>query len=663
MLAKGTIATKLALLILISCGIIFSVILGYNYWESRRFLELELEKTAQNLTQSMVYRVESHLASITRTTEGLARSVQLITPDEPQLLPLIKTTLADNPDIYGMAVAFEPYAFSARRELYAPYYHRDDDRLRLSRLEQTYQQNTPYPYWDWYQIPRELKLTQWSEPYFDTGAGNALMSTCSVPFYHGATRHEQVKGITTADVSLQALTDLVDSVRVLETGYAMLVSRNGTFLAHPDANLVMNESFFSFASARGMPELRVQGRQMLNQPSGFFRYLNFRGEQSWIYHASIPSTGWTLAVVFPADELAANVNTLSRNMALLGATGSLLLAAAIIAITSALLRPLRQLATASSAIARGEFDTPLPNIRSQDEVGVLTDDFRRMVASLKTYIRDLTETTAAKERIQSELHVASRIQSGLLPRIFPAFPERTELNLHASMVPAKEVGGDFYDFFFIDSTRLCFLIADVSDKGVPAALYMMVCKTLLKSEGQRLQDPGEILTSVNGILAADNENCMFATVFCGLLDLDSGELKYASAGHNPPVLIDEQGPRFLAVPPALMLGPMEQITYRSSSIQLNRNEVLFLYTDGVTEARSVTGTLYGEQRLLTCLQQTPDNDARSLIEQVGCELAEHAQGIDRSDDITMLALRLLPGTPDTAPTHDSEPNDKDLSSR
>ncbi len=655
MLNRRSIAARLALLILVSCSLIFSLILGYNYWESRRFLEQELESTAHNLTQALVYRVESHLIAIARTTEGLARSVELSSPDEPRLLQLVQSTLADNPAIYGMAVAFEPYAFSARQYLYATYFHRTADQIQLSRLEHTYQHDTPYLYWDWYQIARELRQIQWSEPYFDTGAGNALMSTCSVPFYHSAAQTQDIKGITTADVSLLALTDLVNRTRVLETGYAMLLSQNGTFLAHPDTQRVMNESFFSLAET---PDLRAKGRQMLHETSGFFRYRNFRDEQSWLYHARIPSTGWTLAVVFPEAELSASVDTLSRNMALLGAIGSLLLAIVIIVITRVLLHPLRQLASASNAIAQGEFDTPLPDARRQDEVGILTDDFNHMVSSLKTYMHDLAETTAAKERIQSELQVASRIQSGLLPRIFPAFPEHSELDLYASMVPAKEVGGDFYDFFFIDARRLCFLIADVSDKGVPAALYMMVCKTLLKSEGQRLQDPGEVLTSVNGILAADNENCMFATVFCGLLDIDSGELKYASAGHNPPVLIDAQGARFLGVTPALMLGPMEQTQYRSASMQLDHNEVLFLYTDGVTEARSATGALYGEQHLLQSLQQAPHDDARLLIEHVSHALTLHAHGIDRSDDITMLALRLRPNLPRIPATDspDKEPS-------
>ncbi len=250
----------------------------------------------------------------------------------------------------------------------------------------------------------------------------------------------------------------------------------------------------------------------------------------------------------------------------------------------------------------------------------------------------LIQANVARERIEGELNVATDIQASLLPRTFPAFPHRPEFEVYASMDAAKEVGGDFYDFFFIDETHLCFLIADVSDKGVPAALYMMVAKTLLKSEGQRLAEPAKILSSVNNTLAADNDNCMFTTVLCAILDTETGEVRMANAGHNPPLLIDSEGVRYLHLKAGLVLGPMMDTVYQTEQAWLKAGDTLFLYTDGVTEAKNPEDKLYGEDRLLKALQDNPKKDVTEMIHKIRTTVTRHANGAPQSDDITMLAI-------------------------
>ena len=250
----------------------------------------------------------------------------------------------------------------------------------------------------------------------------------------------------------------------------------------------------------------------------------------------------------------------------------------------------------------------------------------------------LIYVSAARERIQGELNIATDIQASLLPRIFPAFPHRHDFDVYASMDPAKEVGGDFYDFFFIDDEHLCFLVADVSDKGVPAALYMMVAKTLLKSEGQRLGDPALILSSVNNILSADNESCMFTTVLCATLNTRSGEVRIANAGHNPPLLIDAEGVRYLRLKTGLVLGPIPDLAYENDSVMLQPGDTLFLYTDGVTEAQNSEHALYGEQRLQAALVRCPREDLTEMIHCIRAEVTRHAHGAPQSDDVTMLAI-------------------------
>jgi len=237
------------------------------------------------------------------------------------------------------------------------------------------------------------------------------------------------------------------------------------------------------------------------------------------------------------------------------------------------------------------------------------------------------------------LQVATDIQESLLPRLFPAFPDRPEFDVFASMDAAKEVGGDFYDFFFIDDTNLCFLIADVAGKGVPAALYMMVAKTLLKSEGQRLGEPDQILSYVNNVLATDNDSCMFATVFCAILNIGNGEVRFANAGHNPPLICDAGGIRYLTIKSGFVLGPMTDIDYETERIIMQPGDTLFLYTDGVTEATNHEDELYGEPRLLDALTRGPKGDLTEMIHYIRAEVAGHANGAPQSDDVTMLAVR------------------------
>ncbi|MEA5098441.1 MAG: SpoIIE family protein phosphatase [Burkholderiaceae bacterium] len=286
-----------------------------------------------------------------------------------------------------------------------------------------------------------------------------------------------------------------------------------------------------------------------------------------------------------------------------------------------------------SLLPAAEYDAGLLTFRMKLGGGVLLLLALFFAGSLR-----MIQANVARERIQGELNVATDIQASLLPRTFPAFPHRPEFDIFASMDPAKEVGGDFYDFFFIDDTHLCFLIADVSDKGVPAALYMMVAKTLLKSEGQRLAEPAQILASVNNTLAADNDNCMFTTVLCAILNTATGEVRLANAGHNPPLLIDAAGVRYLHLQAGLVLGPMVDTGYQTERVWLNAGDTLFFYTDGVTEAKNPEDKLYGEDRLLKALQEGPKNDVTEMIHTIRAAVTRHANGAPQSDDVTMLAI-------------------------
>ncbi len=245
-----------------------------------------------------------------------------------------------------------------------------------------------------------------------------------------------------------------------------------------------------------------------------------------------------------------------------------------------------------------------------------------------------------KKKIENELNVATEIQASMLPRIFPPFPDRKDFNIYASMEPAKEVGGDLYDFFLIDEGKLCFLIGDVSGKGVPASLFMAIAKTLLKTEALRGLTPDEILYRVNNILYPENDASMFVTIFCVILDLKTGEMQFANGGHNPPLLCSNGGGiDFMQLPKSFVVGPMPDTEYKSQQMTLEPDDVIFLYTDGVTEAMNPGKELFSEERLKQCLSKLRGKKVKDIIDGVRTEIKDFAQGASQSDDITMLALR------------------------
>ena len=260
--------------------------------------------------------------------------------------------------------------------------------------------------------------------------------------------------------------------------------------------------------------------------------------------------------------------------------------------------------------------------------------------SFKRFIENLKRETEAKERIESELRIARDIQASMLPRTFPPFPDRTEFEIFALMEPAKEVGGDFYDFFFVDKNKLCFLIGDVSGKGVPAALFMSISKTLLKNEALRGLSVKDVVDRVNNILCPDNQLCMFVTVFCIIMDLTTGEMEFSNGGHNPPLICGNgRCFEFINVPKGCVLGAIENSKSGSGKITLRPGDMIFLYTDGVTEAMSPQNELYSEARLKDALAKLTEKSVTEIAQVMREELRSFAQEAPQSDDITMLVLK------------------------
>ena len=625
--------------ILTSTACIFIAAFGYNYFYSRSQILADVEKNSEIITIATVSKIEIVLNGVEKVPSYLARSLESSKPSLPELQKQITYLLQTNPEIFGSAVAYEPYAFDGKSLYSAPYMCRG----QYGGLVPSFLGNDEYQYFslDWYQMPKELGKPVWSEPYFDEGAGNIMMSTYSVPFYNYKDGKQIFTGIVTADISLEWLMETIKKISSHQSSYSFLISRNGIFVSHPNKDYIMRESIFSIAEANHDNGLREIGRDMIRGGKGFVTLKNhFAGQKAWMYYAPLPSLGWSIGVVFPEERLFAGIGKLGAIIMAIGGAGFLALLVVIIAISGTITKPLRVLADRAGEIARGNLEVEVPTVRSHDEVAALSNSFHNMKVALKEYISNLAETTAAKERIENELRIAHTIQMSFLPKRFPPFPEKEEFEIFAVLEPAKEVGGDLYDFFLIDEEHVFFSIGDVSGKGVPAALFMAVTKTLMKGIASQAVSPSMALSMVNQELCKDNDTSMFVTVFCGILNFKTGELLFANAGHNLPVLISSGSEiRWLESPPGFLLGIMEDTQYETSRMILTPGDTLFLYTDGVTEAMNSQQAFFSDPTLIETIarcpdQRTPDAIIDCVLKAVKAFIGEEPQ----SDDITMLAL-------------------------
>lgn len=397
---KG-LAFKLILYIFTSISIIFFLIFVYNYHISKKIVHKNLVASAENLTTSIVLKVEKVLGSIEKVPLNFAKIIESSNYSKEELLGILRQVVANNPEIYGTALAFEPYYYDSTQKYFSPYYCRDSTGISFLYLG-----DDQYDYFsmDWYQIPKELNRPVWSEPYYDEGGGEAIMSTFSVPLYKEKDGQKLFIGVLTADVSLDWLKDMMDSVKIYETGYAYMISSNGTMVTHPNKELIMNETIFSIADAQASPLLREVGKNMIHGESSFdeFEYRNVRtGKLSWLAYAPIPINNWSVGTVFPVDEFMADVNNLVRNLFVLCLVGLFLLLGVIILISRSITSPLRALTNAAGKFAHGDFNVQLPQIKSGDEIGRLNDSFISMQNALAATISDLKEASD-KLRLSNE---------------------------------------------------------------------------------------------------------------------------------------------------------------------------------------------------------------------------------------------------------------------
>lgn len=627
---RTSIRTKLIAAIGVPLVAVYLGMLALEYRLGKREalarMEAYLTAVTSNNARAMEVRF-STAAQVARTTAELLSLRPVTTREEVEAI--LRWNVAANEEIYGSSMAFEPGSFAAEGRFFAPYVCRDGTGLRVTNIEPG--QGYDYTVWDWFLLPKLLGKSAWSDPYYDEGAGNVLMCTHSAPFY----RAGKFWGVVGVDVSVARIRQALLSI---DKGYCSIVSGTGTFISDPREELVMKESVFSLAEWHGSTELAALGREMLAGKRGVRRLTGvWSGEPMWVVYAPIPSTGWSMLSVVPeAAVLAPVYDRLARQLGVLLA-GLVVLAGVILLVSITLTRPITRLAGVTRELAKGNLDAVVTGVTSRDEIGQLATTFNRMVADLKVNVAARVQEESARKAVESEVKVARAIQASLLPRRFPPFPERKEFDLHAVNEPAKIIAGDFFDFFFIDDDTLALVMADVSGKGVPAAMFMAVTRTAMRNFTAPGKTPGQILKQVNDVMTRDNDHDMFVTVFYGFYNVRTGDLDYANAGHNPPYVIRRGGGLDMLGPTGTILAAFEETEYMDRRVRLDPGDVLVLFTDGVTEANN-GGPLYGTTAFERLLLDIGGQPVEEICQTVTRTVSEYS-GHELRDDVTLLVLR------------------------
>jgi len=504
---------------------------------------------------------------------------------------------------------------------------------------------------DWFREVISTDSACWSKPFFEDHEEKAPVVAYLQPLHD---RQGRVVAVLSADLSLDFMTQQLekqdnifqDNVWVVPVTddlifHSYVFMRDGTYLTHPDHRRILKGNFF--VHVRDADEEGVASEVISRMSEGqksqseTDKVLRINLIKSYLFYVPIEDSDWMVAVSVP---------TISLDLFGIIMGVFLLLIVVFVLIVMFFVchltikhtaKPLKQLAATADKVAGGQFDTALPVIKSRDEIQLLRDSFENMQHSLSAYVEKLKSTTAAKASMESELKIAHDIQMSMLPKTYPAFPERHDLDIYGFVMPAKAVGGDLYDFFIRDE-KLFFCIGDVSGKGVPASLVMAVTRFLFRNIASYTQEPNQIAVALNEALSRNNDTGMFVTLFLGVLDLGTGQMSFSNAGHNPPLLITEDSVTILSCDSNIPVGVMSGWRFTAQHRQLKAGDSIFLYTDGLSEAEDSRCQLFGIDRIQQ-VARTSVNQPQRFIESMMTAVQQFIGDAEQSDDLTMLAVK------------------------
>ena len=635
---RRKLSIRVSLWVVLFATIIFTVALGFLFFQSREAVRQEAISHASQILDKTSLRVEGILNRV-EVASNMTKWLVLRHPDKADsMFVYSRSMLANNPDFYNCSIAFEPYYFKDKGRYFSAYTKHIGDSLRtIQGGSDSYQ----YFFTDWYLMSTLLDKPSWTEPYMDldvaTNTSEMVTSYCQTI----KNKDGQKIGVINTSLSISWLSNTISATKPYPNSYSIMIGRGGTYFVHPDSTKITRQTIFTQTLEHPDTAMVALGHAMQRGEEGM-KHMNIDGKDCYVFYKPLGNTGCSMAIVCPEKDIFGGFDRLRRSVMAIVITGLLLMLYLFIRIITRELSPLRRLAHEAETIASGHFDAELPNFERIDEIGQLSQSFGNMQQSLVKYIEELKETTAEKASIESDLRIANGIQMGMLPENFPTRGDRDDVQLYASLTPAKDVGGDLFDFYFRDD-KLFFCIGDVSGKGVPASLFMAVTRAVFRTTSAHESKPDRIVSVMNQMIADMNKTNMFVTLFVGVLDLPTGMLHYSNAGHDAPLLVGA-GVGELPCDSNIPVGVMPDWDYTLQEAQIYTNTTIFLFTDGLTEATSSDFKLFDMERVndvavkaLAQQQQEP----QQLISLMTEAVHQFVGDAEQSDDLTMMAIQYI----------------------
>ena len=635
---KRSLSTKLSLWTVLFAGLIFVAALGVFFNESRMAVQRIALKNATLILDNTVQQVDNILTQVKVATDNTDWLItrHLDAPDS--MFVYSRRILENNPNLNGCSISFEPFYFKDRGQYFSAY------SLNTGNgIETTQEGNDHYQYFsmDWYQLPKLLDHPCWTEPFVDINPDD-ITSPEMIISYCKPIKDSQNEfiGSISVDLSIEWLSQTISAVKPYPNSYTIMIGKGGTFFVHPDTTKLFYQTIFTQTMLEPDTAITNLGHAMQAGEEGY-RSLELYGEDCFVLYKPLSDTGWSVGLVCPKEDVFSGYYHLANTITGIVIVGLLLMLMVFSSIISKQLEPLEELAYQAESIASGRFDEELSDLDRNDEIGQLSQSFHNMQQSLVRQIEELKAVNEQKGRIEGELKIASDIQMAMLPKIFPPYPERNDLDVFGQLTPAKEVGGDLFDFYIRDE-KLFFCIGDVSGKGVPASLYMVVTKALFRTVSGHEASPDRIVYALNEVLSRDNDSNMFVTLFVGVLDLPTGRLHYCNAGHDAPLLIGHTGAGMLPVDSNLPVGVMPGWKFSKQETMMDPDTTIFLYTDGLNEAENINHQQFEMSRVLEMarkLQQENNFNPTVVVKEMTDAVHQFVGEADQSDDLTMMALQ------------------------
>ena len=635
---RRKLSVRVSLWVVLFAALIFVVALGFQFYQSREAVRQEAISHASQILDKTSLRVEGILNRV-EVASNMTKWLVLRHPNKADsMFVYSRGMLQNNPDFYNCSIAFEPEHFQDKGRYFSAYTRFVGDSLRTT---QGGSDNYQYFFMDWYLMSTLLDKPCWTEPYvdFDVATNTSEMVTS----YCQTIKDKEGKkiGVINTSLSINWLSHTISMVKPYPNSYSIMIGRGGTYFVHPDTTKITRQTIFTQTMEHPDTALIALGHAMQRGEEGM-KKMFFNGKDCYVFYKPLGQTGCSMAIVCPEEDIFGGFDRLRRAVMSIVVVGLLLMLYLFIRIITRELSPLRRLAREAETIASGQFDAVLPDFQRIDEIGQLSHSFGNMQQSLVKYIEELKETTAQKASIESDLRIASGIQMGMLPENFPTKADRDDVQIYASLTPAKEVGGDLFDFYFRDD-KLFFCIGDVSGKGVPASLFMAVTRSVFRTVSVHESMPNNIVTIMNTIIADMNKTQMFVTLFVGVLDLPTGHLHYCNAGHDAPLLIGD-GIGELPCDPNIPVGFLPSWEYSLQEAQISTGTTIFLFTDGLTEAMDANYAQFQMERIndvaskaLSQQQQEP----HQLINKMTDAVHQFVGDAEQSDDLTMMAIQYI----------------------